>query len=61
MEQPSYFSIDVSKHRLDVAVPGMPKLWRTSNDASGIAAQVRQVRRLATTPTAITALFVDKC
>ncbi|WP_298090331.1 IS110 family transposase [uncultured Sphingomonas sp.] len=46
MEQPSYVGIDVSKHHLDVAFPGVPKVWRTPNDASGVAALIRRVRRL---------------
>jgi hypothetical protein len=46
MQQSSYVGIDVSKHHLDVAFPGVPKVWRTPNDASGIAALVRRVRRL---------------
>jgi transposase len=47
MQQSSYVGIDVSKHYLDVAFPGVPKVWWTPNDASGIAALVRRVRRLA--------------
>lgn len=46
MQQPSHVGIDVSKHHLDVAFPGVPKVWRTPNDASGIAALIRRVRRL---------------
>jgi len=46
MHQSSYVGIDVSKHHLDVAFLGVPKVWRTLNDASGIAALVRRVRRL---------------
>ncbi|GAA3720264.1 IS110 family transposase [Sphingomonas cynarae] len=46
MQQPKYVGIDVSKHHLDVAFPGVAKVWRTPNDASGIAALVRRVRRL---------------
>jgi transposase len=46
MQQSSYVGIDVSKHHLDVAFPGVPKVWRTPNNASGIAALVRRVRRL---------------
>ena len=46
MQQPRYVGIDVSKHHLDVAFPGVAKVWCTPNDASGIAALVRRVRRL---------------
>ena len=46
MQQSSHVGIDVSKHHLDVAFPGVPTVWRTPNDASGIAALVRRVRRL---------------
>lgn len=46
MQQPDYIGVDVSKHHLDVAFPGTPKVWRTANDTSGIAALVRRVRRL---------------
>jgi len=33
----SQIGIDVSKHHLDVAFPGVAKVWRTPNDASGIS------------------------
>jgi transposase len=46
MQQPIYVGIDVSKHHLDVAFPGVPQVWRTPNDATGIAALVRRVSRL---------------
>lgn len=46
MQQPSHIGVDVSKHHLDVAFPGTLKVWRTPNDAGGIAALVRRVRRL---------------
>lgn len=46
MQQPSHVGIDVSKHHLDIAFPGVSKVWRTPNDASGIAALIRRVRRL---------------
>ena len=46
MQQPKYVGIDVSKHHLDVAFPGVAKVWRTPNDARGIAALVQRVRRL---------------
>lgn len=41
----SYVGVDVSKGHLDVAFPGA-KVWRTTNDASGIAALVRRAARL---------------
>ena len=50
MQQPSYVGIDVSRHRLDVALPGVSKVWRTPNDADGIAAPVRRIRRLRVVP-----------
>jgi transposase len=31
-------ALDISKAHLDVALPGSPKVWRTANDRSGIAA-----------------------
>ena len=46
MQQPSHVGVDVSKHHLDVAFPGVSKVWRTPNDASGIAALIRRVQRL---------------
>ncbi len=42
MQQSSYVGIDVFKHHLDVAFLGGPKVWRTPNDASGIAALIRR-------------------
>jgi len=42
MQQSSYVGIDVFKHHLDVAFFGMPKVWRTPNDVSGIAALIRR-------------------
>ena len=47
MQQPNYVGVDVSKHHLDVAFPGVPKVWRTPNDAGGIAALIRRVCRLS--------------
>lgn len=47
MEQPcSYVGVDVSKHHLDVAFPDGRRVWRTRNDAGGIAALMRKVRGL---------------
>jgi transposase len=46
MQQSNYVGVDVSKHHLDVAFPDAPKVWRTPNDAGGIAALVRRMRRL---------------
>lgn len=45
-QQASYVGVDVSKHHLDVAFHGTPKVWRTTNTASGIAALVRKARQL---------------
>jgi len=42
MQQSSYVGIDVFKHHLDVAFFGMPNVWRTPNDVSGIAALIRR-------------------
>jgi transposase len=45
-QNPHYVGVDVSKHHLDVAFPDTHRVWRTANDAQGIAALVRRVRRL---------------
>lgn len=45
-QQPTYIGIDVSKHHLDVAFPGVRQVWRTPNTPAGIAALLRRARRL---------------
>ncbi len=43
----SYVGVDVSKHHLDIAVPGHAlgtrQVWRTKNDAGGIKAPARRM------------------
>lgn len=41
-----YVGVDVSKHHLDVAFPGARQVWRTKNDAAGIAALAGRIDRL---------------
>lgn len=43
---PTYVSADVSKAHLDVAFPAAANIWRTTNDATGIAALQRRLSRL---------------
>lgn len=47
LQTPTYVGADVSKAHLDVAFPTQPKVWRTSNDAAGVAALAE---RLAAIP-----------
>lgn len=42
----NYVGVDVSKHHLDVAFPGVRQIWRTKNDATGIAALAGRIARL---------------
>lgn len=46
LETRTYIGVDVSKDHLDIAFPGTSKVWRTANDAAGIAALARRAQRL---------------
>jgi len=48
LQTPTYVGADVSKAHLDVSFPARHKIWRTPNDAAGIAALAD---RLAAMPT----------
>lgn len=43
---PAFVGADVSKAHLDIAFPAAAKIWRTSNDAAGIAALQRRLGKL---------------
>lgn len=43
----SYVGVDVSKRHLDVAFSGVAKIWRTTNDQTGIATLTGRMRQLA--------------
>ncbi|HEY0327787.1 MAG TPA: transposase [Rhodopseudomonas sp.] len=44
----TFIGVDVSKDHLDVALPGSPRVWRTGNDKTGIAALGRKLAGLQT-------------
>jgi len=43
---PTFVSADVSKAHLDIAFPATARIWRTTNDAAGIAALQRRLGKL---------------
>lgn len=46
LEDRTFVAADVSKDHLDIAFPCAPRIWRTANDAGGIAALGRKLETL---------------
>jgi transposase len=46
LSTPTFVSADVSKAHLDIAFPAAARIWRTTNDAAGIAALQRRLGKL---------------